>query len=106
MVPGAGRAVPMIVGLDPGHDPQERALARAVAADHADLGAGVERQPDVLEDVFLAVGLGEVFDGENILSRHEISLECRGRELAGVILKGNGTTPAMRRAVGALAAAA
>ena len=62
------------VGLDPGHDPQERALARAVAADHADLGSGIERQPDVLEDLFLAVGLGEVFDGEDVLSRHKVSL--------------------------------
>ena len=43
-----------------GHDPQQRALARAVAAQHADLGARIERQPDVLEHLALAVFLGEV----------------------------------------------
>ena len=33
------------------HDPEQRALARAVEAEHADLGAGEEREPDVLEDL-------------------------------------------------------
>ncbi len=33
----------------PGHDPQQRRLARAVVAEHADLGARQERQRDVLE---------------------------------------------------------
>ena len=33
-----------------GHDPQQRALARAVQAEHANLRAGQKRQPDVLED--------------------------------------------------------
>ena len=74
MIPGAGRAVPMKSVSIPAMIRKQRALARAVAADHADLGARVERQPDVLEDVFLAVGLGEVFDGEDVLRRHEVSL--------------------------------
>ena len=53
-----------------GHDAQQPALAGAVAADDADLGAGIEGQPDVLEDLALAVGFGEAFDGENVLFRH------------------------------------
>ena len=61
-IPGAGRGGAEEVGVEPGHDPQERALARAVAPDHADLGARVERQPDVLEDFLLAVSLGQAFD--------------------------------------------
>ncbi len=52
------------------HHAQERALARAVGADDADLGPRVERQPDVLEHLALAVGLGEVLDGEDVLFRH------------------------------------
>ncbi len=91
---------PDVVGLDPGHDPQERALARAVAPDHADLGPGIERQPDVLEDVLLAVGLGEVFDGEDILGRHKVSLEFVGSMSVTSSSKVTGSTRPMRRAVG------
>ena len=36
--------------VQPGHDAQQARLARAVRAQDADLGAGVERQPDALED--------------------------------------------------------
>ena len=57
-----------------GHDAQQSALAGAVAADDADLGAGVERQPDVLEHLALAVGLGEIFDREDVLLGHAILL--------------------------------
>ena len=39
--------------VDAGHDPQQRALAGAVVAEHADLGARVERQPDPLQDLAL-----------------------------------------------------
>ena len=52
----AGLAVEVLV--DPGHDPQQRALARAVAAQHADLGAGIKREPDIFEDFALADLLG------------------------------------------------
>ena len=37
--------------VEPGHDPQKRRFARAVDADDADLGAGKELQPDVLQDL-------------------------------------------------------
>src|SRR5204863_6966783 len=35
--------------VEPGHDPQEARFARAVRPDDADLGAGIERDRDVLE---------------------------------------------------------
>ena len=40
-------------GVDTRHDFQQGGLARAVEAEHADLGAGKERQGDVLEDFTL-----------------------------------------------------
>ena len=46
-------------GVEAGHDPQQRRLARAVDAEHADLGVGVEGQVDVLEHL-LAAGPGLV----------------------------------------------
>jgi len=39
------------VGVHAGHDAQQRRLARAVQAEHADLGAGEEGQRDVLQDL-------------------------------------------------------
>src|SRR4029450_5952748 len=38
-----------VVLVLPGHDPQQRRLARAVEAEHADLGAWEKRERDVLE---------------------------------------------------------
>jgi hypothetical protein len=52
---GAGRRLFLA-----GHDPQERRLARAVRAEHADLRAGEERQGDVRQH--LAVGAVELVD--------------------------------------------
>ena len=51
--------------VEPRHDPQQRALAGAVAAQDADLGAGVERKPDLFEDFALAnllVECGDLID--------------------------------------------
>ena len=52
-----GLAVEVLI--DAGHDPQQRALAGAVAAQDADLRAGVEREPDIFEDFALANLLGQ-----------------------------------------------
>ena len=71
-----GPGGPDEVLLHAGHDPQERALARAVAPQDADLGPGIERQPDILEHLFFAVGLGQVLDREDVLRRH--GLRARG----------------------------
>src|SRR5438477_295504 len=60
-----------------GHDPEQRALARAVGAEHADLSPGIERQPDVAQDLFLAVGLRQILDCEDVLWGHLRSL-CAG----------------------------
>ena len=49
-MPSAGARFADEVGVLARHDPQQRALAGAVDAEHADLGAGEKRQPDVLED--------------------------------------------------------
>ena len=60
--------------LLPRHDPQQRALARAVEAEHADLRPGQEREPDVLEDdVVGKMDLPEPFHGVDEL-RHGLRL--------------------------------
>ena len=43
--------------VEPGHDTQQRALARPVPADDTDLGPRVKREPDVLEHFLLGVSL-------------------------------------------------
>ncbi len=46
--------------VDAGHDAQQRRLARAVDAEHADLGVRIERQMDVFEHLAVArIGLGQ-----------------------------------------------
>ena len=48
------------LGIDAGHDPQQRRLARAVDAEHADLGVRVERQMDVIQHLLAGrIGLGQ-----------------------------------------------
>jgi hypothetical protein len=41
------------LGVNPGHDFQQRGLTRTVEAEHADLGARKEREGDILEDFTL-----------------------------------------------------
>ena len=58
--------------VDAGHDLQQRRLARAVQAEHADLGAGEERERDVLEDLALGRNdLAHAVHREDVLS-HEL----------------------------------
>ena len=45
------KALADIFGVEPGHDAQQRRLAGAVDAEHADLGVRVERQVDVIQDL-------------------------------------------------------
>ena len=69
-MPSAGQASPTKLLVLARHDPQQRALARAVQAEHADLGAGQKRQPDVLEnDVVGLVNLAQPLHGVDEL-RH------------------------------------
>src|SRR2546430_2457293 len=46
-----GKRLPKNAFVDTRHDAQQRALAGAVGAEHADLGAEVEREPDVVENL-------------------------------------------------------
>ena len=68
--------------VDPRHDAQQGRLARAVDAEHADLGRRVERQVDVVEDLLAArIGLGETLHVIDVLvGGHGRLLSCwRGR---------------------------
>ena len=57
-------------GVDAGHDAQQRRLARAVDAEHADLGVGVEGEVDVLQHLLAArPGLGEALHVIDELAR-------------------------------------
>jgi hypothetical protein len=69
--------------VDAGHDPQQRGLARAVQAEHADLGAGEEAERDVLEDETLGRNdLAHPVHRVNVL-RHWICLrDCRAGNAA------------------------
>ena len=58
----------MNVVVEAGHDAQQRALAGAVGAEHADLRAREERQPDVLEDDLVGrIDLPQPLHGEDVL---------------------------------------
>ena len=56
------------VGVHAGHDPQERALARAVVSDHADLGARQKRQGDRIQDHLAVVGLRHLAQDVDVLA--------------------------------------
>ena len=62
-------ALVRVEGLEPREDAEQRRLAGAVGADHADLGAVQEREGDVVEDDLVTVGLAHVPQGEHIV-RH------------------------------------
>ena len=58
--------------VDAGHDAQQRRLAGAVDAEHADLGVGIERQIDVLEHLAVArIGLGQTLHVIDELTGHQ-----------------------------------
>ena len=63
------------VFVDARHDLHERALASAVAAEQADLGSGIKREVDVLEQLALAELLMEVGNLKDKGGAHR--MECR-----------------------------
>ena len=71
-MPSAAQASPTKSSSCAGHDLEQRRLARAVQADDADLGAGEERQRDVLQDLLAPrIGLGELVHVIDVLGvRH------------------------------------
>ena len=71
MKPGVRRASPRVAVVEAGHDLQQARLAGAVGADHADLGARVERQRDVLQHRAVGrVEAGQLVAGVDELVRH------------------------------------
>jgi hypothetical protein len=69
----AGRELRLapILGVLPGHDPQERRLAGPVEAEDADLRAGIETQRDVPQDGLVRrVHAAELVHREYVLARH------------------------------------
>ena len=61
--------------VEAGHDPQQRRLAGAVDAEHADLGVGVERQMDVIEHLPGRVALGQTLHEIDELASHRDPLK-------------------------------
>ena len=47
----------VIFAVEPGHDLEQRRFAGAVRPEHADLGVGVEREVDAVEDLLRPIGL-------------------------------------------------
>src|SRR4051812_32678731 len=71
---GREHRVAAVVGLAAGHDAQDRRLARAVVAEHADLRAGQERERDVLEHRLVGrERLGQAVHLEDVLMGHVTS---------------------------------
>ena len=84
VAPGSGVAVAARGVLDPGHDPQQRRLAGAVRAEHADLRARQERQRDVREH--LPVGAVELVDpvhAEDVVAHGRPRYYAAARSAAG-----------------------
>ena len=68
---GGELRVAAVLGVAPGHDPQQRRLARAVVAEHADLGSRQERQRHVLQHLPVRrEDLGQAIHREDVLGRH------------------------------------
>ncbi|MNQ59466.1 hypothetical protein D3C85_737140 [compost metagenome] len=60
------------LGVDAGHDFQQRGFTRTVEAEHADLGAGEERQRNVFQDFPLRRNnFAQPMHGEYVLSHGE-----------------------------------
>jgi hypothetical protein len=88
-------ALEVLVGA--GHDAQQARLARAVGPQHADLGARIEREPDVVKDDpagrdHLAQALHDVDE----LGSHEADGVGRGNEVRA---RPAGGAPACRGAI-------
>ena len=80
--PSAAQASPMKSSTLAGHDLEQRRLARAVQADHADLGAREERQRDVLQDLLAPrIGLGELVHVIDVLGVRHRATPCVTAEL-------------------------
>ena len=79
--------VTVVGGLDPGHQLEQRRLTGAVGSDHADLGAGIEGQGDVVQHDLVTKGLADVV--------HRVD-ELRHGWKRGLCLYGLGRPPRRR----------
>jgi hypothetical protein len=87
------------VRVDACHDLQQRRFARAVHAEHADLGAGEEAQADVAQDVpFRRNDLADAVHRKNVLG-HWIAGSRGGLRLS-MPRSASATTSAARRVAG------
>ena len=69
--PRSEHRIAAVVLVDAGHDPQQRGLARAVVAEHADLRAGIEGKRDVVEHRLVGrMQLGQAVHREDVLRGH------------------------------------
>ena len=89
--PGGQSGLAGVAVVETGHDLQQRRLARPVVAEHADLGARVERQRDVLQHRLVGrVVTGELVGLIDEFVRHDL-FEARRRSApsAGLLLSGS-----------------
>ena len=57
--------------IDSRHDLEQGGLTRTIDPDHADLGVGIEAQPDIFKNLLAArIDLGQALHLEDILLRH------------------------------------
>src|SRR5690606_25221558 len=70
--PGLEESLAVTRLVEPSHDLENGGLTRTVRPHHADLGAGVERGADVVENYFLADGLAHLFHGVDELGHTSI----------------------------------
>ena len=93
-----------VVLVDPGHDLDERRLARAIGADDADLRALIELERDVVQHRLLRAGegLGHALHDIGVLGGHRMVLRVLGwgKELGAQIGKGRGKGKRLDRQAG------
>ena len=96
-----GPGLAAVLGLEAGHDLEQRRLAGAVHAEHADLHAGQERQRDALEDLATAgIGLGQVLHHVDVLvSGHRADFRVVGARAWSAVPPAPGRTRTRNQAV-------
>src|SRR5208283_4894872 len=99
--------VAVIVMVEPGKNPQQRAFARTVEAEHADLRTVEERQTDVAEDLLSFDRLGNGDHGEYDFGLFRLRHACaqpypspRAAQAVSRLSRASRTDPLVERASG------
>ena len=72
-----GHGLALDLGVQTGHDLEQGGLARAIGAQHADLGAREKAQRHILQNLTLGWnGLADLVHGENVLGHGVCKLVC------------------------------